>query len=225
MSMLVNFVDGDVPRWDSGDDDPLGVDVTAVVVFHPDIAPRIFERSVTALEDRRLTKLEMTMKHARETGSHLRVIDADTIAEASTHCSDIHGYDYLDQFVTDTMEVAIEEVGCAVARARNMGVNVRPEHYARGITVRPARSFPDRHSLETWEAGGKARWKPSVRLQVDLSLDGPFSCVEAVCGDIRRAVASCGPLMFFEEHARLSLDAIGGGMPVRLAGDEPEAYA
>jgi hypothetical protein len=225
MIVLANFVDGDVPKWDSGDDDPLGVDVTAVVVFHPDISPRSFERSVRVLENRRLTKLEMAMRHARPTGTHLRVIDAETIAEASSSCTDIHGYDYLDQFVTDTMEIAVEEIGCAVARARNMGVSVRPEHYARGISVRPARSFPDRSSLKTWEAGGKATWKPSVRLQVDLSLDGPFSCVEAVCGDIRRAVASCGPLMFFEEHARLPLDAIDGGMPVRLAGDEPEVCA
>lgn len=225
MIMLVNFVDGDVPKWDSGDDDPLGVDVTAVVVFHPDISARAFERSVMVLENRRLTKLEMAMKHARPTSSHLRVIDADTIAEASSSCTDIHGYDYLDQFISDTMEIAVEEVGCAVARARNMGVSVRPEHYARGITVRPARSFPDRHSLEQWEAGRRAKWKPSVRLQVDLSLDGPFSSVEAVCGDIRRAVAACGPLMFFEEHARLPLDSNGGGTPVRLAGDEPEACA
>lgn len=225
MIMLVNFVDGDVPKWDSGDDDPLGVDVTAVVVFHPDMSVRVFERSVMVLENRRLTKLDMVMKHARPTGSHLRVIDAQTIATASSSCEDIHGYDYLDQFITDTMEIAVEELGCAVARARNMGVYVRPEHYTRGITVRPARSFPDLHSLEQWEAGKRAKWKPSVRLQVDLSLDGPFACVEGACGDIRRAVASCGPLMFFEEHARLPSDASVGGVPVRLAGDEPEAYA
>jgi hypothetical protein len=225
MSILVNFVDGDVPKWDAGEDDPLGVDVTAIVVFHPEIKMRAFERSVMVLENRRLTRLELAMKHARPTGSHLRVIDADTIAEASSSCSDMHGYDYLDQFISDTMEVAIEEVGCAVARARNMGVSVRPEHYARGVTVRPARSFPDRDSLEKWEAGGRAQWKPSVRLQVDLQLDGPFSSVEAACGDIRRAVASCGPLTFFEEHARLPMDASGAGMPVRLAGEEPEACA
>lgn len=223
--MIVNFVDGDVPKWDSGDDDPLGVDVTAVVVFHPEIKPRAFECSVMVLENRRLTRLEMAMRHARPTGSHLRVIDAETIAEASSSCTDILGYDYLDQFITDTMEVAIEEIGHAVTRARGMGVSVRPEHYARGITVRPARSFPDRHSLEAWEAGRKAKWKPSVRLQVDLSLDGPFSAVEAACGDIRRAVSACGPLTFFEEHARLPLGVSDVGLPVRLAGDEPEACA
>jgi hypothetical protein len=226
MVMLLNYVDGDVPKWDSGDDDPLGVDVAALVVFHPDIKPRSFERSVMFLEDRCRTRVEMTIRHARPTNSHLKVIDAQTIAEASSSCAQIHGYDYLDQFVNDTLEVALEEVGLAVARARSQGVSVRPDYYANGITVMPARSFQDKQSLETWEAGGKANWIPSVRLQVELQLDGPFSLVEAACEDIRRAVAACGPLTFFEEHARLPLEVSGACMQVmELELDEPEVCA
>jgi hypothetical protein len=225
MVTVVNCVDGDVPRWDSGDDDPLGVDVSAVVVFHPDMKPKMFEESAILLEDRRLRKLELTLHHARPTGTHLRVIDADTIRQAAETCSGLHGYDYLDQFISDTMEVAVEEIGLAVGRARGHGVLVRPEHYVRGILVRPARSFPDRKSLEKWEAGGRARWRPSVRLEVDLSLDGPFSAVEAACEDIRRAISTCGPLAFFEEHARQSFEITSDGWTVALAEAEPEVCA
>jgi hypothetical protein len=222
---LGNFVDGDVPRWDLGDDDPLRVDVSAVVVFHPDIKPRAFERSVMRLEDRRLTKIEMAMRHARPTGSHLKVIDAETMAEAAMTCEGLHGYDFLDQFIADTQEVAEEEIGHAVAMARRMGVRVTPEHYSTGIVVTPGRSFADRFELERWELGREAKWRPSVRLQVVLALDGALSAVEASCEAIRRAVAACGPLAFFEEHARCPGDIIGGVAPLRLAGGEPEACA
>lgn len=225
MVTLENFVDGDVPRWNLGDDEPLGVDVHAIVVYHPDISARSFERAVKSLEKRQRKRIDLTIRHARSTGSHLKIIDADTIAQAAASSDKVLGYDYLDRFISDTMEVASDEVGQAVRRARLRGVKVTPEHYTRGISVTPTRSFPDRLALESWEAGRKASWRPSTRLDVRLSLDGPLAAVEASSEDIRRAISVCGPLKFFEEHARTASDAIVDVRPVLLAGAEPEICA
>lgn len=225
MVTLENFVDGDVPRWNLGDDEPLGVDVHAIVVYHPDISPRRFEQAVKVLEARRLKRNDLTLKHARPTGTHLRIIDAHTIGEAAAECERSLGYDYLDRFISDTIEVAAEEVGNAVRRARMMGVRVTPEHYTRGITCSPSRSFADRIALEAWESGRRSKWRPSARLQVKLSLDGPLAAVETSSEDIRRAITICGPLTFFEEHARTTSDIISDARPVLLAEAEPEICA
>ena len=225
MVTLENFVDGDVPRWNLGDDEPLGVDVHAIVVYHPDIPPRAFEKAVMALETRRLARIDMTLRHARPTGTHLRVIDAGTVAAAAASCEDTLGYDYLDRFISDTMEVASEEIGHAVRRARLQGVTVTPEHYTRGITVTPTRSFSNRMALEAWEAGRRSQWRPSTRLEVKLSLDGPLAAVEATSEDIRRAIAVCGPLTFFEEHARTTSEVTCGARLVLLPEAEPEICA
>ncbi|NTF17090.1 hypothetical protein G6L37_01430 [Agrobacterium rubi] len=225
MVTLENYVDGDIPRWNLGDDEPLGVDVSAVVVFHPDIKPRIFERAVKALEARRRARIDMTLKHARPTRSHLRVIDAETLAAAALSCDETFGYDYLDRFISDTLEVAAEEVGHAVSKARLRGVLVTPEHYTRGITVIPTRSFADRAALDVWERGGRSKWRPSTRLQVNLSLDGPLAAVEASSEDLRRAISICGPLTFFEEHARISSEITYDDRLLLLVAAEPEVCA
>lgn len=206
--VLGNFVDGDVPDWDTGDDDPLGVDVAAIVVFHPDIRPKAFELSCLALEQRRETRRDLMVHLARGSNPRFRLIDEETIHTAQEACSRIHGFDYLDTFLTDTLGVAIDEIGSVANRARTEGVRVTPERHALGISVRPARSFADRASMAKWEEGKRARWKPSVRLEVSLALDGPFTKVERFCEEIRRAVSTCGPLTFFEEHARPPRDFI-----------------
>lgn len=226
MVTLENYVDGDVPRWNLGDDEPLGVDVHAVVVFHPDIAQRTFERAVLALEKRKIRRLDLTLKHARQTGTHLKVIDADSISEAEEACVRRFGYDYLDRFINDTIEVAAEEVGRAAARSRGRGVSVSPERVINAISVTPTRSFADRNALLAWEAGKPASWRPSARLEVRLSLDGPLAAVEASSEDIRRAIAVCGPLTFFEEHARSTSEAPDiPQLALMSCGEEPEACA
>lgn len=223
--VLGNFVDGEVPDWDLGDDDPLGVDVAAVVVFHPVMTARAFEMSCISLEERRETRMTQAIQNARGSNPRFRLIDKETFEVADEACRRIHGYDYLDTFISDTLAVALNEIGSAVTRARQEGVRVSPERHSLGVSVRPARSFADRVSMNKWEAGGRARWKPSVRLEVTLGLDGPFTKVERYCEEIRRALSACGPLTFFEEHARPPRDFIADEDFPALAEASPDICA
>ena len=204
---LGNFVDGDVPRWDAGEDDLLGVDVVGAVVYHPDISGRSFERSVLKLSERAEARARNVLNAARPARNGLRVIDAETIAEADKTCEHVHGYDYLDHFMADTRELASVEIGAAAGRARHPGVKVSPERTSDGISIRPARSFATLDQLMRWEKGAKAVWRPSVRLEIRISLDGPLYLLEEACEDIRRSLSRCGPVCFFEEHARQARDA------------------
>lgn len=197
--MIAKYVDGPVQHWMTGYEEEHGIDLAAVVVFVPDnMSPRDFTRSCRLLERRRRETTWATVMLAKGSDSRVRLIDAETVAAARAHTDEVLGGDYLDRFLHDTLDVAMQEVGRAVWKARADGVFVTPERFATGVSVEPARSYASKTDMRA----RASRYSPSIRLTVALSLDGPCAAVEHHAGELKRAVALCGPIHSYRETGR-----------------------
>lgn len=197
--MIAEYVDGTVQHWMTGYEEAHGVDLTAVVVFIPDgMTHRSFSKSCSKLEARRRETTWATIMLAKGTDPRVRLIDTETVEAARAHTAEVMGDDYLDRFLQDTLDVAMSEVGRAVWRARGDSVVVTPERFSSGIVVEPAKSYASRSDMRS----RKSRYSPSVRLSVNLSLDGTCEAVEHHAGELKKAVAQVGPLHFYREVGR-----------------------
>lgn len=196
------FVDGDVTYWNAEDDDPVGCDVDAVVVYHPEIARRAFERECDWLEDRADAFAEALMEAASRRGGRFGIVDATSARQAEAAVENRFGESFLETFVNDTRMVALERIGSVFARARAIGAATTPSAAMMAVDVCPAKSFRTMKALEGYLHDSRANWKPAVRLTISVSFDGPFDAVEDAAAMLRSTLSSCGPVTEWRQRIR-----------------------
>jgi len=196
------FVDGDVAGWMSEEEDLLGCDLQALVVFHVEMTRRAFERECDWLEERAEARAQALLAAAMSGGSKFGVVCREAAEAADEAVERSFGRSYLETFLNDTRMVAMERVGAAFRRIEAAGVAASPPDAVTAISVAPAKSFRSERALEAYLRDGRNGWKPSVRLEVSVSLDGAFSTVEDACLGIRRALSSCGPVTAWRQVLR-----------------------
>ena len=197
------FVDGDVAEWQSEDDDAVGCDIWAVVVYHPAIGRKTFESGCDWLEDRAEARIVALLEAASRRGrAGLGLVDAETVEDADRQVERQFGSSFLETFVNDTAMVAHDRVGAAFARMRSLGTVITPQTAAESLDVAPAKSFRTLKHLEGYLHDARGNWKPSVRLTLSVSVDGPFAAVEEAASVLRSALSSCGPVTEWRQRMR-----------------------
>lgn len=196
------YVDGNVAGWMAEDDDPLGCDLQALVVYHLEMPRRSFERECDWLEERAEARAQALLAAARSGGMKFGVVCRESIEAADEAVERTLGSSYLETFLNDTRMVALERIGDAFRRIEASGVRVSPPEAVSAVSVSPAKSFKSERALEAYLRDGRNGWKPSVRLELSASLDGPFEAVEGAALIIRAALSACGPVTAWLQSVR-----------------------
>lgn len=197
------FVDGDVVDWQAEEDDPVGCDLSAVVVYHPAIGRKAFVTGCDWLEDRADARVDAILTAAARRGRDgLSLIDTETLAEADSVVDRRFGSSFLSTFVNDTAMVAHHRIGEAFEKAESLGAKLSPDTASGALQITPAKSFRSSKALQSYLMDAKMTWKPSVRLLLTVSIDGPFSAVEEAAWVIRSALTACGPVTEWRQRVR-----------------------
>lgn len=196
------YVDGEVAGWMADEDDLLGCDLQALVVYHVEMPRRSFERECDWLEERARARAEALLAAARSGGGKFGVVCRESMEAADEAVERTLGRSYLETFLNDTLMVALERVGTAYRRIEATGVAVSPPEAVAAVTVSPAKSFRNGKALESYLRDGRNGWKPSVRLEFSASLDGRFAALEEAAWTLRGALSACGPVTAWRQAIR-----------------------
>lgn len=202
MSVPECFVDGDVADWMSQDSDHVGAEVSGLVVYHPSIPRRSFVSQCDWLEERALRRTDALLEAASCRGFRFGVVDEQAAEDAGRIVDAAMGESYLESFVNDTLMVALQHVGGAFSDLARQDIKISPACAAAAVDVSPAKSFRSEKALVQYLQDGRGTWRPSVRLSVKASLDGPLSAMEGAAWKLRLALADCGPVTEWRHRMR-----------------------
>lgn len=198
------YVDGDVADWDTADDDRTGCEVAGLVVYLPQMGKKKFETWCDWLEYRAEARVTALLAAAAGRGGRLGVVDREAAEVADEAVNARFGPSYLEEFINDAAKVALENVGASFRRIAAMGVVHSPATAMEAVNVFPAKSFRNEKALHSYFQEGRALWRPSVRLTLQVSLDGRMDGVEEASRDLRRALSECGTLTEWKLRGRPS---------------------
>lgn len=195
-----NFVDDVIPDWQLSLDETHRITIRSTIVYRLPMSQAQFNKAVVKLEGRQTAFAKEVTKLATLRGK-FRVVDQETALAARQSLSRKHGENFLDKFIYDTERAIVSELGVAVQHINDKGVKTFPKRAGAAISIAPARSFLTPTDLARYEQKRGNTWSPTVRLVVDVDLEGPREQVELSVQDIKAAMLFCGPVTSFTESA------------------------
>lgn len=197
------YVDGAVADWQMEEDDRVGCDLAGLVVYIPaSMQKKHFERSCDWLEQREEALRDALLDTVKLAKGGLGVIDQETADKAWSRVNELMGDDTLHLFIKDTRTVAHLKVGAALKMAAMAGIDVTPGTADGAVDVVPAMSFMSERAMAHYLREGRGGWKPSVRLSVRVSMEGPYGPVTAAAAALLAATAECGPVLAWRQNVR-----------------------
>lgn len=195
------YVDGDIADWQSEGETRVGCDIQAVVIYHPEMSRREFERSCDWLEDRAQERLHIVLSLAKKQHPRFGVIDSGLQDTADEIVSEEYGDNFLETFIGDSNDVAIENLAPVFSHSKH--VDIFPSCASDAISVTPAKSFRSEKALAAYLSDGRTQWKPAVRLTLKVTIEGEWSEIEAASSAMRLALTNCGPIAEWRQSTRL----------------------